>query len=322
MVTIIRDAPFTVFLAMVGVPLAMAAVAAIAGWHARGRAQLVSRTKSAKVGMAEDGYRTFEGTTEAIAGETVRAPLTGAECVWYSAKVEHWTRVGTSSSNRRNEWRTVRSTTSSAPFFVRDQTGVCAVNVFGAEVTPTDRSMWTGASLEPDDRNPPRVGPTQSTHGMVQIAGGPNSHYRYSEERIYAGDPVTVLGVFKSHRFDARDLDDLPSELPVDLPPSAPAHLETAPAPAVDAAADATAAEPPEDPWDTADRERQETLAARALEVTKAEIEKGGRGQPLVITTVSAAAHTAMMEMGSQAAFMVALVPLGIAVWVVVARFG
>lgn len=320
MSTIIRDAPFGVFLAMVGVPLAMAAVAVIAGWHARSRAALVKQTKTVPVGMAEDGYRAFEGTVEAIAGETVRAPLTGAECCWYSAKVEHFTRRA-STHNAKAEWRTVRSITSSAPFFIRDSTGVCPVRVYGAEVTPTDKSQWTGASLEPEDRNPLRVGPSQSTHGMVQISGGPNSQYRYSEQRIYAGDPLLVLGVYASHRFDAPDLDDLPPEPPTGSAAAGPStsRLDDD-ADDVDEPGTASADEP-EDPWNAADSERHDTLWAKALEVTKAEIEKGGRGQPLVITTTTPAAHVAMTEMGSQAAFMVALMPLAIAAWVVLARF-
>jgi len=90
---------------------------------------------------------------------------------------------------------------------VRDATGACVVRLFGADITPTDKSRWTGATLEPADRNPPRVGPSGSTDGFVQVSGGPNSGYRYTEKRIYAGDPLMVVGLFDNHRFDqARSL--------------------------------------------------------------------------------------------------------------------
>ncbi len=278
MQTMIRNAPFGVFLAMVGVPLAMAAVAIVAGWHARRQARLVTETKTSPIGVAEDGYREFQGTVEAVAGDTLVAPLTGAACCWYSAKVEQWRLQGTGTGvSRRHHWETVRTVTSSAPFFVRDASGVCAVNVIGAEVTPTDKSQWTGATLEPTDRNPPRVGPSQSTHGVVQMSGGPDGQFRYSEERIYAGDPLLVLGAFESHRFDARndegdedsDEDDEDSEMDGD-------------AGASDERGDANVVA---DAWTAADEERYERLWKQAAAVTKAEIGAGGRGQPLILST-------------------------------------
>jgi hypothetical protein len=48
----------------------------------------------------------------------------------------------------------------------------------------------------------------------------------------------------------------------------------------------------------------------------------GGRGKPLILGATSAATHAHMSEMGAQAAFMVALVPLAIAALVLLARFG
>lgn len=321
MQTMIREAPFGVFLAMVLVPLAMAGAAIFAGWRARRQARLLAGTQTSPVGMAEDGYRKFQGTVEAVAGDTVVAPLTGTPCCWYSARVERWTlqSAGTG-TKRRYAWQTVRSVTSSAPFFVRDSTGVCAVRAYDAEITPTDKSQWTGATLEPTDRNPPRVGPSQSTHGFVQLSGGPNAQFRYSEERIYPGDPLLVVGAFESHRFDARDdEDELPPEPEaVDASTAArAANAETDDEDDEDAEEEPTEA----DAWAVADSERHDTLWDKATAVTKAEIGAGGRGKPLIISTTSEAAHVAMTEMGSQAAFMIALIPLGIAALVVLVRF-
>lgn len=309
MQTMIREASTAVFLAMVGVPLTMAAVAIVAGWHARRQAALVSGASAAPIGMAENGYCKFQGTVEAVAGETVVAPLTGSPCCWYSAKVERWAREKTG-TNRKYRWEIVRTMTSSAPFFVRDATGVCAVNVLGAEVTPTDKSQWTGATLEPADRNPPRVGPSQSTHGVVQTAGGADGQFRYSEERLYAGDPLLVVGAFENHRFDPSDEDD---EDDIDGVDGATADEADGVEVGTEAGADA---------WATADTERHDTLWDKATTVTKAEIGAGGRGKPLIVSTTTEAAHVAMTEMGSQAAFMVALIPLGVAALVAVVRFG
>ncbi len=295
--SIIRDAPVGVFLAMVLLPLGMAAVAVFAGWRARRQAALLTQTATVPVGMATAGYRELQGQAEAVDGELLVAPLTGAPCCWYEARVEKWTRSMTTS--KKFAWETVRSVTSSAPLLVRDATGVCAVHVDGAEVTPTDRSQWTGATLEPEDRNPPRHGVADSPTGMLQIAGTSTSLYRYTEARIYAGDPLLVAGRVTNRRFEARDDDEEPEE-PGDTVGGT-------------AAADA---------WTRTDLERCDALTARVAALTPLSIAAGGRDEPLILSTTSEAAHIAMAEMGSQAAFTIALVPLAIAALVLYTRLG
>ena len=309
--SIIRDAPFGVFLAMVLLPLGMAAVAAFAGWRARRQAALLTQTATVPIGMATDGYREVQGQVEAVDGELLVAPLTGTPCCWYEARVEKWTRSMTTS--KKFAWETVRSVTSSAPLLVRDATGVCAVHVYGAEVTPTDRSQWTGATLEPEDRNPPRHGVADDPTGMLQIAGTSTSVYRYTEARIYAGDPLLAVGRFTNRRFDAPDLDAPPEE------PEEPDEPAIAVVPRRPAAA---AERPSIDAWAATDEERSEALTVRAARLTPLEIGLGGRGEPLILSTTSEAAHIAMAEMGSQAAFTIALVPLAIAALVLYTRLG
>ncbi len=298
--TFIRHAPFGVFLAMVLLPLAMAAVATFAAWRARRQAALLTQTATVPVGMATDGYRELQGHVEAVDGQMLVAPLTGTPCCWYEARVEKWARAMTGS--RKFEWQTVRSVTSSAPLLVRDATGVCAVHVYGAEVTPTDRSRWTGATLEPEDRNPPRVGPSESLEGMVQVSGGSHSGYRYTEARIYAGDPLLVLGRVTNRRFEPRDPDDEPDE-----------------SDEMEASTDERSGG---DAWTATDLARAEALTARAAAITPLEVAAGGRGEPLVLSTTSEAAHVAMAEMGSQAAFTLALGLVGVAALVLYTRLG
>lgn len=263
----IHHAPFSVFLVMVAVPLVMAAVAVIAGVSARRQAGAVRDTQVTPIDEADEGYRQIRGSVVVIEGESLVAPLTGSPCCWYSITVEQWRRP-LQNPHRKHEWVTVRSEASSAPLLVRDDSGLCLVRLHGADITPADRSQWTGSTLEPVDRDPPRVGHGTPLHGMVQVHGLPGQEFRYREERIYAGDPLVVTGVL------SRRPDD----------------------------------------------EEEEELTQAEL-VTKTEIAKGAARQPLVITTVSPAAHVAMNEMGSQAAFMVALVPLAIAAFIVLVRF-
>lgn len=302
----IQNAPFGVFLAMVGIPLAMAGLAIFAGIKGRQMARLVKETKAAALGMATDGYHQFEGRTEAIAGQPLRAPLTGAECVWYWAKLEEWRRSG--GDRQRYDWYAVHEITSSAPLLVRDATGAAIVYPHGADVTPTDKSRWTGAGPEPDDRNPPRMGPGDSFEAGLQIAGGPNSRFRYTESRIYAGDPLLVIGQFSTGRFAAdEDEGDETGDSAAD---------------ADIAGADAAADDAQLGSWHRADSERYDALEPAARQVTKASVTAGGRGQPLVLAAATAQTHAAMNDLGSKAAFTIALFPLAIAALVLLARFG
>lgn len=196
--------------------------------------------------------------------------------------------------------------TSNTPFLVRDATGVCLVEPDGAEVTPTDKSVWYGATAMPQDRNPARVGPGESATGMVKVSGGPNSRYRYSEERIYAGNPLLVLGEFTTERHKAAfgaagDEDDADEE---------------------DGGDDADADLTDEDRDEIAEFERAEALTARAREMTKASIGRGSGAQPFILSTTLQAVHVAQTSMGGQAALAVAVVPAAIAVLLLWARFG
>jgi hypothetical protein len=281
----IASIPLGVFLVIVLFFVAMAAVVVTAGATARRRAALVKATPTSAVGMAADGYREFEGTSDAVSGPPVTAHFTGWPCVWYHAKLEQY-RLGKNTRTGAS-WHTVGDWTSGAPFFIRDATGVAIFDPFRGEITATDKSEWLGKTEQPADRTPKKFKPTESVHGGFQMAV--TGDYRYSEERIYAGDPLLVLGEFKTHTFDPADDDD------------------------EDDAGEAEA-----DP----DEKRDAALLAEAQKVTRATIGRGSGKQPLIITTTPQAQHIAMSEKGGMAAYAIALVPLGIALWLLWARFG
>jgi hypothetical protein len=291
---IVQSLPTTAFLVIVAFLGAMGAVALVAGLQARRRASLIEATETSAIGSAADGYCEIEGTIEAVNGRTLRTPLTGWQVCWYRASVEKYVW----SSRRRGDgtWRSVRSATSSAPFLLRDSTGVCIVRPPGAEVTPTDKSVWYGAGPEPDDRNPPRLAPTQSTTPMVEAGWGHGRDYRYTEERIYPGDPMFVLGWF------SRDAAVVDSE--------------------GDTADDEGNADPP---GDTAGQPRPEGSLAEELEelasrITGAVIQKAP-GKPFILSTTPQASHVAMTEFGSEAAMYLALLPFALAALLLWTRF-
>ena len=193
--SMIRSASLLEFLIMVAIPLTIAALLVYAGLRARRRAAIINSTPRSNIGMADDGYRAFEGTIEAIDGKPVTSPLTQSTCVWFHAKVEE--SVGPRTNNKvGRHWKVLNESTSRARFLVRDSTGVCVVHPEDADVTPTDRSVWYGATAEPTDRNPLKVGPGESPSPGFQNLAGPDTRYRYGEERIYAGNTLLVLGRF------------------------------------------------------------------------------------------------------------------------------
>ena len=301
--SVIRHAPLGVFLAMVLLPLGLAGAAAFAGWRARRQAARLTETPTTLIGMATDGYRQLRGQVDAVADETLRAPLTGTPCCWYEARVERWTR--STPTSKQFFWEAVRSVTSSAPLLVRDATGVCTVHVYGAEVTPTDQSQWSGATLEPEERNPPRHGSVGAPTGVLEIGGRRQSVFRYTEARIYAGDPLLVLGRFSNRRFEARDDDDA-GEDDDDRDPSR--------APSTDAAS--------ADAWAAVDAERSDALTTRAAALTPFAIGAGGPDEPLILSTTSESGHVAMAEMHRQAGFTIACALLGVVALVLYTRFG
>jgi hypothetical protein len=174
--------------------------AALAGFYYAflwlGRARLIEDAPTAKVRSAHQGYTELVGNARLMAGEPILAPLTGIDCCWYRYKIEK--------SGDKN-WRTLESDISDALFLLEDETGHCLIDPEGAEVTPSERSVWYGSARYPQDRKPGRQRvertPLLKLLGLLnrEIGGG---RYRYTEERIYPGDRLYAIGQFKS-------LDDL-----------------------------------------------------------------------------------------------------------------
>jgi hypothetical protein len=307
--SVVQEMPTGTFLVFLAVPLGMAGIAVFASVRAKSRLALMKATPKENLAFATDGYREFEGRAGGIGGASLRAPLTGAECLWYHAKVEHFERIGSSGADgdHRSDWVTVREVTSTAPFLVTDATGTAVVFPNRGEVTPTDKSLWHGADVEPSDRNPPRKGPGESTTPMFEVAGTPNAHYRYFEERIYLGDPLYVVGDFMSGPWVADDDDEEGEE----------GEEETS------ATGEETSAtgdvEAPGDPWD--DYDGLEAMERKAREVTTRRVRRLAK-KPLLISTTPQGKLMEMYQGGWKAALGVAVVPLAIAGFLLWLRFG
>jgi hypothetical protein len=162
------------------------------------RARLIEDTPTARIRSAHQGHVELDGQAELLPGEPIRAPLTGSPCCWWRYKIER--------RGHKNRWRRVEHDTSDGVFAMRDETGVCLVDPEGAEVTPTDRSVWYGHTRQPENRAPARIGIEPRQGGWSLDLGGllgtrltlGAGRYRYTEERIYPGDRVYLIGHFRS----------------------------------------------------------------------------------------------------------------------------
>ncbi|NUM52120.1 MAG: hypothetical protein HUU46_00605 [Candidatus Hydrogenedentes bacterium] len=303
-----QSIPLPVFLVMLAFPLAMTGICVYAGIYARQRAALVQRVKTSTIRMARPGYVELEGRVEAINRRTVTAPLTLSPCCWYRARVERRVRRRNDSDGTM-QWEAVLDETSETPFFVRDASGACVVDPVKAEVTPTDKSEWYGATETPEDRSPPRVPPTGSTASWVHIDTSPDSTYRYREERIYDGDPLLVLGVFTNTV-------EVPQPAAVDEVAEGGEDAFEGEVPPVDAN-DAGVDGPDDEPPSVA-----EELYETGARITRNRIAHGSRREPLILSTTPQQQHIELMAKGGLAAFFVALFPLALAILLLWARYG
>lgn len=156
------------------------------------RMRIIEDTPTAKVRSAPQGYIELTGSAQLMAGDSLVAPLSGTPCCWYRFKIE---------KRGDKNWRLVESDTSDSLFLIEDATGLCHIDPEGADVTPRDKNVWYGYERYPQ-KNP-------STHqkaqgGMAKLAKILNTglsvggRYRYTEEHIYDGDPLYVIGHFKT----------------------------------------------------------------------------------------------------------------------------
>ncbi|MEJ1355388.1 MAG: GIDE domain-containing protein [Candidatus Sedimenticola sp. (ex Thyasira tokunagai)] len=194
------------FWLFLGIATAIAIAAFYFAFRSLSRARLIEDVPTAKVRSAQQGYVELEGEAQAMKGLPIIAPLTGSHCCWYHYKIE---------KRGDKNWHTVESDTSDGLFLLVDDTGECVIDPEGAEVTPSDRSIWHGHERHPSTKQPAkeRTKP-QSLFGLklnISVSTPFSGRYRYTEERIYPADPLYAIGLFKTydeldHREDRTEL--------------------------------------------------------------------------------------------------------------------
>jgi hypothetical protein len=177
---------------LLAVLVVLAAFGFYQGFRRLWKARVIEDAPTAKVRSAHQGYVELVGEAQAMRGEPIVAPLSKATCCWYRYTIE---------KKSGKEWNLVRKEVSDGLFLLRDETGECIVDPEGAEVTPRTRQVWHGDGDEPLlVVMPPRgaegvqIGPVV----MRSTAGSFTGRHRYTEELILPGEPLYVLGAFKT----------------------------------------------------------------------------------------------------------------------------
>lgn len=163
------------------------------GWWAVRRmvqARYLLDTPTSKIRSAAQGYVELYGVLQEHKA-SLQARLTGKPCLWWRFKVEEY-----SSSDKRSAWRVVKSGSSEACFLLSDGTGECLVDPRGAEIRPATKEVW------------------QSDQAPLTMGGGglfdwfsSGKQYRYTEERLHAGEPLYAIGDFHTHGGGQQGLD-------------------------------------------------------------------------------------------------------------------
>lgn len=159
---------------------AIAGIALYQGLNAFWRLRLVLDTPRAGIRSAPQGYVELCGRATSHHSPLV-APLTGLPCVWYRYRVQKEQRSG-----RRSRWVTVDQGSSEEPFLIDDGTGRCLVEPTGAATTCRTVDRWHGSRRD-----------TPKSTRSSWLGGG---RYRFTEERILAGEETYVLGRLETPR--------------------------------------------------------------------------------------------------------------------------
>lgn len=153
-------------------------------WRQLARARLLEDMPTSKIRSAAQGYVELQGVLLPGPDEPLRAPLTGKPCLWWHYRIEEQR-----SSGKRKSWHQLESARSEAWLGLGDATGQCLINPAGAEVRPLHREVWYGSQRHPRAEQP---------QGWLDAMLSLGRRYRYIEERLHVGDPLYVLGEFRT----------------------------------------------------------------------------------------------------------------------------
>ena len=148
------------------------------------RDRLVADTPAVRIRSAAQGYVKLTGRAMPAGPDATAAPLSSRPCVWWAYEIAQEQR----DSKGNAHWHTVERAASVELFALVDEDGArCLVGPVSAEITPTVRNVWYGATARPAGR-PPQSNPLLHSGG-----------WRYTERLLGVGERLCVMGELRSH---------------------------------------------------------------------------------------------------------------------------
>lgn len=128
------------------------------------RVRAITDTPTSLIASAAQGYVELCGTGLHAFDPPVRSPLNQTICLWYRYTVEH---------EQQNKWVQDANGQSSASLLISDGSGHCLIDPEGAEIHATHKQTWE------------------------------HQGYRYTQHLILPGEPIYVVGAFKTLNADS-----------------------------------------------------------------------------------------------------------------------
>ena len=157
------------------------------GFSALGRKRLVEDTPTSKIRSLAMGRVEIHGTVVPCGADTIKAPLSGKDCVWYKYTIEELRSQGKSS-----KWVVIKSGTEGRKFRLKDETGEVLVEPKGAEFdvpkTFEASSKW--------GTDPPAGVLSFLKNNGISFEGllGINKSMRFAEYAVKQGDALYIMG--------------------------------------------------------------------------------------------------------------------------------
>lgn len=154
------------------------------------RARLIEDAPTARIASAPQGYVELEGKGQMMEGEPIISYLTKVPCLWYRYEIARKEEADYKQGHV-SQWRVIDHGESNNLFWLVDDTGRCAIDPEGAEVTTCEELVWYGDTAHPVSA--PLV-------GSGKLGSGLNAQYRYKENLMLPGQMLYVIGEFNTQR--------------------------------------------------------------------------------------------------------------------------
>lgn len=164
-----------------------------------GHYRLITGTPTALIRSASQGYTELKGTAVAYDSGPIYSPLTGLQCLWYRFRISE----RESDSDNKVRWNVRRSESSEALFKIQDSTGECVVDPEKAEVSAKVSRTWYSNEMTVHE-----AVMANNINGYAASLGLGGNRYKYEEWLIVDGEPLYVLGQFRSQGNGRERLDE------------------------------------------------------------------------------------------------------------------